>query len=122
MSVGLDRIHEADNIRSYTADVRNISTPGPTHPIEIRRGFLSRVKVFQGQVTSADEVVIAENDSGYGREEDGICRKVGREVIRGAQEVPRAHAETDNCANITTTANVEVAREQSCHIGTLTFC
>lgn len=44
-------------------------------------------------MTSTDEIVICDHDSGNRTQEDGISRKVGREFVTAGQEVPRAHGE-----------------------------
>lgn len=74
------------------------------------------VEFFDLEVSAADEVVIANHDTGDGGKEDGVGGEVGGEVISARQQVPRAHDKTDEGADVASTTDVKVAGEESSHI------
>lgn len=71
---------------------------------------MCRVEIADLQEAFTHEVVIADHYTGDTGEEDGISGQVGREVVRGRQQIPWTHYEADESTDITTSANVEIAR------------
>lgn len=80
-------------------------------------GLLGRVKFLDLEISLANKVVIADHNTGDGREEDTVCGEVSGEVVGALKEIPWAHDKTDNGANVTTATDVEVSWEESSHIG-----
>ena len=106
---------------------------------EVRGVFLGGVEVADLVVAAANNVIVADYDAGDGGKKDRVGGKVGCEVIGGRKEVPEgyyqhtihqldrgvsgddapwAHRQTNYCANITATTDVEVAGQQCSHVCT----
>lgn len=73
---------ETDNVWQDTADVCDICPPVDTVGIVVRRGVGSNVQFRQVQETLLQDVVVAEDDTCNGGEEDGISTQVGGEHRR----------------------------------------
>jgi len=63
------------------------------------------------QTYFADEIVVTDDNTGDGGEEDGICGEVGSEIVGRGEKIPWAHSKAHSCANITPASNVDVPRE-----------
>ena len=96
---------------------------------EVWRGWASGVKVPDLVIAFANNVIIANDDTGNGRKEDRVGRQVGREIVRGGEEVPDirksvamlvvekcsmeglpgAHGKTNSCADVSTSSYIEIS-------------
>ena len=81
--------HESDNVNQDAANVSGVATPVEAKGEVIRGAFACSIKVFDLKVAFADNVVVADNDSGNGREENRVCAEVGGEVVRRGEQIPR---------------------------------
>ena len=109
--------NETDNVDKNTADIRGVSTPVEAESVEIWGIGFRGVELFDLKVSLADKVVIRDNDARNRGEEDGICRKICGEVVSRGEEIPRTHDEADERADITAAADVQIAGEESSHVG-----
>jgi hypothetical protein len=67
----------------------------------------------------SDKVVVADDDTGNGWEEDRVRRQVGSEIIGAREKIPRAHSETNNGANVAAASDIDVSGQKCGHIRTL---
>ena len=84
----------------------------------VRRSLLGGIEIADLVVAFANDVVIADDYTGDGGEEDRVGREVGGEVVGGGEKVPWAHNETDQCADVSTSADIKIARKKGGHVCT----
>lgn len=113
-----NRADESYNVDKDTANVGRVPSPVEAKGEHVRRPLLGGIKIADLVVPLADDVVIANDYTGNGGEEDGVGGEVGGKVVRGGEEVPRAHDETDECADVSTSADIQIARKEGGHVGT----
>lgn len=113
-----DSADEADDIDQDAGDVGGITAPVEAEPKVVGGRLAGGVQLLDLQVAASHEVIIGHNDTSNRREEDGVGGQVGREVVGRGKQVPWAHDETDKRANVAAATNVEVAGQESGHVGT----
>lgn len=109
---------ESDNVDKDTADIRGIPSPVEAKGEHVRRSLLGGIKIADLVVAFANDVVIADNYTGDGGEEHGVGGEVGGKVVGGREEVPWAHDETNQRADVPTSADIEIARKEGGHVRT----
>lgn len=111
-----NRSDKADNIDEDTANVGRVTSPRETERVVVGGCLLGGVEILDPEVAAADEVVIADNNTGNGGEENGIGGEVGGEVVRGGKQIPRTHDKAYQSTDVASAADVDVAWEKGGHV------
>lgn len=78
-----NRSNETDNVDEDTADVGCVAAPVEAEGEVVGGAFLGAVQVFDLVVAFADDVVVADHDTGDGGEEYRVGAEVRGEVVGG---------------------------------------
>ena len=81
--------NEANNVDEDTTDVGCVTAPVEAKRVIVWGVSLGAVEVSDLEVAFPDDVVVADDDTGDGREEDRIGAEVCREIIGCGEEVPK---------------------------------
>ena len=80
--VPTDSANKPHDVDEDACNVGGVRMPGETEGEVVRTVFAGGIEMFGLDITLADDVVIADHDTGDRREEHGICRKISGKVIR----------------------------------------
>lgn len=80
-----DRADEADDVDEDAGNVGSVSAPVEAEPEIVWGGFTGGVELLDLEIAAADEVVVGDDDTGDGGQEDGVCGEVGGKVVGGRE-------------------------------------
>lgn len=113
-----DGTGETDNVDQNTRNVGGISAPMDTEGVEVRSLLATIVEFLELEIPLSHEVVVGYHDSSDGAEEHTVGGKIGGKLVAVLEQLPRADGETNNCTDVSSTADIDPSRKQSRHVST----
>ena len=85
--------YKPNDINQDTADVCCVTAPVDAGGEVVRARSLAGIEFSDAVVSAADDVIVGNDDTGDGGEENGVRGQIGDKIVRSREEVPEGERE-----------------------------